>query len=82
VPASASEISIADRPCWRSWMIVRRAASLAGAVVGPGPGVAKNPVLPARKSRTAERSVATDQPARRAASAAEDPSNRYARKAS
>lgn len=57
-------------------MIRRRAASLAGAVTGPGRGVAKNPVLPARKSRTAERSVSIDQPTRADASAAGSPSSR------
>jgi hypothetical protein len=60
VPASASEISVAEWPARRSWMIRSRAAFLAGARVGPGRGVVKKPVLPARKSRTAERKVATE----------------------
>ena len=39
----------------------------AGALVGPGRGLRKNPVLPARKSRTAERSVAVEYADRAAA---------------
>jgi len=58
VPASASAISLAECPARRSSMMRSRAAFLAGARVGPGRGLAKNPVRPARKSRTAERSVA------------------------
>jgi hypothetical protein len=48
VPASASEISFAECPARRSSMILSRAAFLAGARVGPGRGLRKNPVLPAR----------------------------------
>lgn len=58
VPRSSSEISLAEWPARRSSMMRGRAAFFAGALVGPGRGVAKNPVRPARKSRTAERSVA------------------------
>ena len=68
VPASASEISFAECPARRSSMILSRAAFLAGARVGPGRGLMKNPVLPARKSRASYRSVAVEYPARAAAS--------------
>ena len=47
--------------------ILGRAAFLAGARVGPGRGLTKNPVLPARKSRTRERRVASEYPDRAAA---------------
>jgi len=57
-------------------MILSRAAFLAGARVGPGRGLRKNPLLPARKSRTAERSVAGEYPALAAASAIDIPSYR------
>jgi hypothetical protein len=60
LPASASEISVAECPALRSSMMRPRAAFLAGARVGPGRGFKKNPVLPARKSRTAERKVAVE----------------------
>jgi hypothetical protein len=45
-------------PAARSSMIRGRAASLAGAVFGPGLPVTKNSRAPARKSRTAEASEA------------------------
>jgi len=68
VSASASLICAALIPVRRSSMIFSRAAFLAGARVGPGRGCRKNPVLPARKSRTRDRRVATEYPARSAAS--------------
>jgi len=62
VPARASEISFAECPARRSVRIFSRAAFFAGARVGPGCGLRKNPFLPARKSRTAERNVAAEYP--------------------
>jgi hypothetical protein len=60
VPANASAISVAECPARRSSMMRSRAAFLAGARVGPGRGLTKNPVLPERKSRTTERNVAAE----------------------
>jgi hypothetical protein len=56
VPSSASTVAISwvERPVWRNSMIRARAASLAGAVFGPGLGVRKNSQRPARKSRTSD----------------------------
>jgi hypothetical protein len=62
VPASASAISMAAWPARRSSMMRGPAAFLAGARVGPGRRFGKNPVLPARKSRTAERRLAVEYP--------------------
>ena len=55
--ASTVPISSIEWPCARSSMIRARAASLPGAVFGPGRGSAKKSRAPprlARKSRTAE----------------------------
>jgi hypothetical protein len=56
--ASAPAISSIECPAARSSMIRGRAASLAGAVFGPGRPEAKNSRAPARKSRTADSSDA------------------------
>jgi hypothetical protein len=56
--ASAAAISSMECPAARSSMIRARAASLAGAVFGPGLPVTKKSRAPARKSRTAEASEA------------------------
>ena len=53
-------ISLALCPARRSGRILSRAGFFAGAGVGPGRGLRKNPVFPLRKSRTAERSVAVE----------------------
>ncbi len=60
VPASASAISVAECPARRSSMMRSLAAFLAGTRVGPGRGLMKNPALPARKSRTTDRRVASE----------------------
>ena len=74
VPARASEISFAECPARRSSMILSRAAFLAGALVGPGRGLTKNPLFPARKSRTSDRSVAVEYPDLAAATSIDTPS--------
>jgi len=51
-----------------------RAAFFAGARVGPGRGLRKNPVFPARKSRTTDRMVAAEYPERAAAASIDRPS--------
>ena len=56
--ARAWAISSMECPAARSSMIRGRAASLAGAVFGPGLPVTKNSRAPARKSRTADSSDA------------------------
>ena len=63
-------------PAARSSMIRGRAASLPGAVFGPGLPETKNSRVPARKSRTADSSDAGLYPNRAAASAAGSPSAR------
>ncbi|HEY3482939.1 MAG TPA: hypothetical protein VGL02_29005 [Streptomyces sp.] len=55
---SAAAISSMECPAARSSMIRGRAASLAGAVFGPGLPVTKKSRAPARKSRTADSSDA------------------------
>jgi hypothetical protein len=56
--ASWALISYTDRPCRRSAITRARAASFFGARLRPGlPGSANNVNLPARKSRTRERSA-------------------------
>jgi len=57
-PASTWAISSIECPAARSSMIRGLAASLAGAVFGPGLPVAKKSRAPARKSRTADSSDA------------------------
>lgn len=52
--ASAAAISSMECPAVRSSMIRERAASLPGAVLGPGREKTKKSLDPARKSRTAE----------------------------
>ena len=52
--ASAAAISSIECPAARSSRIRARAASLPGAVFGPGLPVVKNSRAPARKSRTAD----------------------------
>ena len=76
VPARASEIWVAECPARRSSRIFSRAAFFAGARVGPGRGLRKNPVFPARKSRTSDRKVAAEYPDRAAAASIVRPSNR------
>ena len=56
--ASAAAISSIECPAARSSRMRGRAASLPGAVFGPGLPVTKNSLAPARKSRTAEASEA------------------------
>jgi hypothetical protein len=56
--ASAAPISSMECPAARSSMIRRRAASLPGAVLGPGLPATKNSRAPARKSRAADSSEA------------------------
>ena len=55
---SATAISSMEWPSARSSMIRLLAASLPGALLGPGVAVRKNSWAPARKSRTAEFSAA------------------------
>jgi hypothetical protein len=57
VPAAASAVAISSMECLaaRSSRIRGRAASLPGAVFGPGRALTKNSPAPARKSRTADR---------------------------
>jgi hypothetical protein len=55
---SAWAISSIECPAARSSLIRGRAASLAGAVLGPGRPETKNSRVPARKSRTADSSEA------------------------
>ncbi len=74
VPASASQIWVADRPARRNSRIFSRAAFFAGARVGPGRGLRKNPVFPARKSRTTDRMVAAEYPDLAAACSIDRPS--------
>jgi hypothetical protein len=56
--ASAPAISSMECPAARSSMIRARAASLPGAVFGPGLPATKKSRAPARKSRTAEARLA------------------------
>jgi hypothetical protein len=56
--ASASAISSMECPAARSSRMRGRAASLPGAVLGPGLPAVKNARAPARKSRTADSSEA------------------------
>jgi hypothetical protein len=56
--ASSAAISSTEYPCARKAMIRLRAASLPGALLGPGRASTKKFLAPARKSATAECSPA------------------------